>query len=226
MRRRPGRAPGLPVEVEVDTLAQLDEALAAGADASCWTTCRPRRLREAVAGTGGRARLEASGGVTLDTVARGRRDRRRRDLDRRADPFGARLDISLEVHHDARHDPRRGRAPARTRCARSPRERNAVILAHNYQVPEVQDVADHVGDSLGLSQRGGRHRGRRDRVLRRPLHGRDGGDPRRPDKTVLIPDLDAGCSLAASIDADAAARLEGREPRRGGRLATSTPPPR
>ena len=42
--------------------------------------------------------------------------------------------------------------PSRTRCARSPRERDAVILAHNYQLPEIQEVADYVGDSLGLSQ--------------------------------------------------------------------------
>jgi quinolinate synthase len=81
------------------------------------------------------------------------------------------------------------------------RERDAVILAHNYQVPEVQDVADYVGDSLGLSREaadtdataivfcGVHFMAETAKIL-------------SPDKTVLIPDLDAGCSLAASITAD------------------------
>ena len=93
-------------------------------------------------------------------------------------------------------------------------ERGAVILAHNYQVPEVQDVADFVGDSLGLSPAGrGHRRGRRSSSAACTSWPRP---PRscRPDKTVLIPDPDAGCSLADSITAAAAARLEGQAPRR------------
>ena len=60
--------PGEAVEVEVDTLQQLDEALASGAEAILLDNMPPATLREAVGRTAGRARLEASGGITLDTI--------------------------------------------------------------------------------------------------------------------------------------------------------------
>ncbi|HEY2725049.1 MAG TPA: quinolinate synthase NadA [Pseudonocardiaceae bacterium] len=81
------------------------------------------------------------------------------------------------------------------------RARDAVVLAHNYQVPEIQDVADHVGDSLALS-----------RIAADSAAGTivfcgvhfmaETAKILAPDKTVLIPDAGAGCSLADSIDAD------------------------
>ena len=80
-------------------------------------------------------------------------------------------------------------------------ERNAVILAHNYQLPEVQDIADYVGDSLGLSRRGAKTD--REVIAFCGVHFMaETASILSPEKTVLIPDLDAGCSLADSITPD------------------------
>jgi quinolinate synthase len=81
------------------------------------------------------------------------------------------------------------------------RERDAVILAHNYQVPSVQDVADYVGDSLGLSRAAAATDA--SAIVFCGVHFMaETASILSPDKTVLIPDLRAGCSLAASITAE------------------------
>jgi quinolinate synthase len=80
-------------------------------------------------------------------------------------------------------------------------ERNAVILAHNYQVPEVQDVADYVGDSLGLSRQAAAAGA--EVIAFCGVHFMaETASILSPEKTVLLPDLEAGCSLADSITAD------------------------
>jgi quinolinate synthase len=90
-------------------------------------------------------------------------------------------------------------------------ERGAVILAHNYQLPEVQDVADFVGDSLGLSQQAA--------ATDAPVIAFCGvhfmaetASVLSPGKTVLLPDADAGCSLADSITAEQLREWKAKHP--------------
>ena len=148
--------------------------------------------------------LEASGGITLDNV-RAYAETGVDFISVGALTHGARsLDVSLEVELSTASRPPRLAEEVRALA----RERDAVILAHNYQLPEVQDVADYVGDSLGLSRQAAATDA--STILFCGVHFMaETAAILSPEKTVLIPDLKAGCSLAASIDAAAAARLEG-----------------
>ncbi|MBI3787322.1 MAG: quinolinate synthase NadA [Ignavibacteriales bacterium] len=91
------------------------------------------------------------------------------------------------------------------------RENSAVILAHNYQIPEVQDIADVVGDSLGLSQAAARTEA--DMIVFCGVHFMaETAAIISPRKKVLIPDLQAGCSLAASVDVESIRKWKANHP--------------
>jgi quinolinate synthase len=88
---------------------------------------------------------------------------------------------------------------------------NAVILAHNYQVPEIQDVADYVGDSLGLSQQAAATNA--DVIVFCGVHFMaETAKILSPNKIVVLPDKDAGCSLEESCPADKLAELQKTNP--------------
>ncbi len=88
---------------------------------------------------------------------------------------------------------------------------NAVILAHNYQVPEIQDVADFVGDSLGLAQQAAQTSA--EVIVFCGVHFMaETAKILNPNKIVVLPDRDAGCSLEESCPAPELAKLQATNP--------------
>ena len=210
VRQARAHAPELQLEVECRTLAEVDEALAAGAGFLLLDNMSVDELRAAVDRVAGRAQARGERRVHARHDP-GRREHRRKlhlsGCDHpqrpgarpvpppRTDPmnlpmFGASDAPLLLENIPALQDEVRALA----------QERGAVILAHNYQLPEIQDVADYVGDSLGLSQQAAKADA--EMIVFCGVHFMaETASILCPDKTVLIPDLDAGCSLADSITA-------------------------
>ena len=112
--------------------------------------------------------------------------------------------------------PRAGMAPARFEpLAREiyalKKQLNAVILAHNYQVPEIQDVAEFTGDSLGLAQQAAKTDA--DVIVFCGVHFMaETAKILNPNKIVVLPDKDAGCSLEESCPAEKLAALQATNP--------------
>ncbi|MFN3410267.1 MAG: quinolinate synthase NadA [Limisphaerales bacterium] len=91
------------------------------------------------------------------------------------------------------------------------RQLNAVILAHNYQIPEIQELADFVGDSLGLAQQAAKTNA--DVIVFCGVHFMaETAKILNPDKIVILPDREAGCSLEESCPAPELARLQATNP--------------
>ena len=90
-------------------------------------------------------------------------------------------------------------------------EKNAVLLAHYYQVPEIQDLADYVGDSLGLAQKAAT--GKSDLIVFAGVHFMaETAKILNPTTKVVLPDLEAGCSLADSCPKDDFAAFKAKYP--------------
>ncbi len=91
------------------------------------------------------------------------------------------------------------------------KQKNAVLLAHYYQIPEIQDIADYVGDSLGLAQIASKSKA--DIIVFAGVHFMaETAKILNPDTKVLLPDLEAGCSLADSCPKDDFAKFKARYP--------------
>ena len=123
----------------------------------------------------------------------------------------AEIQINLDHLHLRKPMPRAQVEPLAKEILTLKKQLNAVILAHNYQVPEIQDVADYVGDSLGLSQQAAKTNA--DVIVFCGVHFMaETAKILNPNKIVVLPDKDAGCSLEESCPADKLAELQKTNP--------------
>ncbi len=110
------------------------------------------------------------------------------------------LDIEIDATMDVFHE-----------IERLKKEKNAIVLAHYYQEPDIQDVADYIGDSLGLAQAA--EKAKADIIVFAGVHFMaETAKILNPQKKVLLPDLKAGCSLADSAPADAFREFKKQHP--------------
>lgn len=110
------------------------------------------------------------------------------------------LDIEIDPTLDLFHE-----------IERLKKEKNAILLAHYYQEPDIQDVADYIGDSLGLAQKA--QNTNADIIVFAGVHFMaETAKILNPNKKVLLPDLNAGCSLADSAPADLFKKFKEKHP--------------
>jgi len=110
------------------------------------------------------------------------------------------LDIEVDPTLDLFHE-----------IERLKKEKNAILLAHYYQEPDIQDVADYIGDSLGLAQQA--EKTKADIIVFAGVHFMaETAKILNPNKKVLLPDLKAGCSLADSAPADLFKKFKEKHP--------------
>jgi quinolinate synthase len=201
----------LPVEVEVKNLDELSEALELGVERILLDNMEPEAMRQAVGLTGGRATLEASGGVNLDTVA----EIARTGVDNIS--VGAlthsvqALDISLEAEAEVLasfadyQGLEEGEIFERIRAAKLQMAKDVVILGHHYQRDEVLQFADFRGDSLELSRKASEVKDARYIVFCGvDFMAETAAMLCAPSQTVCIPAHTAVCPMAQMADADQA----------------------